>query len=447
MRALVLSLILLFTPIAACAESSPESVERVETAALDGEWSGTLETGGPRLRLVLEIHGGDAVLISLDQNNARMPVEVTRHDETGFAGNMASVGAALDLETSGEHALSGTFSQGGATLPLTLERGNIFAEASDAPEDFIVEVTGGVLAGTLQMPDGDGPHPAILMLNGSGSQDRDATVAGQPVFAVLAEALAARGIATLRLDDRQIGGSTAPAPASPLDLADDAELARAALRAAEGINARCVGTLGHSEGAMIAFLSAYDDMPEFILTLAGMHGPMATILYEQSEAIILASGGGQDAADRNRALQDAMFAVMRDPEFDDYPAALTEALVGLGFPEQAAQQQGAIWGQGYAIAALDLNPAPEMSAYEGPVHAFFGDRDLQILAGPNRARLLTARSGLPTEVTVIEGVNHLFQSAETGLPQEYMTAPHAMAPEALDAIGAAAEALIAQACD
>lgn len=449
MRLFVLPLLLLALLLSACAEPVPDdaAADVTEASLYDGEWSGTLETGGPQLRLLLDIDGDDAVLISLDQSGARMPLDVTRNDASGISGAVVSVGASIDLARADDGTLSGTFSQGGATLPLTLLRGNQFAEIGDAVPDFIVEIDGGELAGTLLLPAGEGPHPAILLLNGSGSQDRDVNVAGLPVFAVLAESLAQRGIATLRLDDRGIGGSSAPAPASPLDLATDASAAFAALRGAEGIEASCTGMLGHSEGAMIAFLSAENADPAFILSLAGMHGPMAETLYEQSEAIILASGGGQAAADRNRRLQDAMFAVMRDPSVEDPSAALTAALVELGFPEAAAQQQGAMWGQDYAIAALDLDPGAAMAGYDGPVHAFFGGRDLQVLAGPNGDRLLAAREGLPTEVTVIDGVNHLFQAAETGLPQEYANAPHAMAPEALEAIGAAAEGLIALACE
>jgi hypothetical protein len=285
------------------------------------------------------------------------------------------------------------------------------------------------------------------LLNGSGSQDRNATVAGQPVFEVLANALATRGIATLRLDDRGIGGSELVAPASPHDLADDAVAAMAALREADGINAQCVGILGHSEGGLIAFLAADAGDPAFILSLAGMHMTMAETLYNQSEALILASGGTQAQADQNRALQTAVFEVMRDETVEDYPTALTAALVALGFPEDAAAQQGAIWGQEYAIAALDMDPTGAIQGYTGPVHAFFGERDLQVLAGPQSTRLLAAREGLPTQITIVPGVNHLFQDATTGLPQEYANAPHAMSPEALDLIADAAEGLIAQACD
>lgn len=467
MRSFILLLSLLTLPLTACGETELAGPEMVQTRTVDAEpetelsyeggWAGTLNAGGAQLRLVLDVRGETAALINVDQGGTRLPVEVTQSDEAGFAGRITSLGASLDLERIDDNTLTGSFSQGGAEFPLTLTRTggeSVLIEANTAyagPEfgndEEIIVMSGDVsLAGSLRRPEGDAPFPVILLLNGSGAQDRNATVAGQPLFGVLADALAERGIASLRLDDRGVGGSDAVAPASPHDLADDAAAALTALRTQPGMTAHCVGVLGHSEGGLIAFLAADAADPAFLLSLAGMHMTMAQTLYDQSEALILASGAGQAAADQNRALQEAMFAVMRDGSVEDYPAALTGALTALGFPEGAARQQAAIWGQDYALASLDLDPAPAMSGYAGPVHAFFGERDLQVLAGPQSQALLEARGDMPTEITVMPGVNHLFQVAETGLPQEYGSAPHAMAPEALTTIGEAAEALIAQVC-
>ena len=128
--------------------------------------------------------------------------------------------------------------------------------------------------------------------------------------------------------------------------------------------------------------------------------------------------------------------------------AMRQILLERGFPAAAAQQQGAIWGQDYSIASLDIDPAEAMAAYDGPVHAIFGELDLQVLAEPNSRRVVRARLDQPaTQSTMIGGVNHLFQTAETGLPDEYATAPHAMSPEALDIIADAVEGLIAAGCE
>lgn len=443
MRAVPLILAMIWLAPAGLAQGVGES-------RFHGVWRGTLDTGGPQLRLELDITAEGSVLTSLDQGNAEIPASAA-----GVEGDVLTLGFApapitIALTLTGPDTLEGSFSQGPGTLPLTLARGA-------APEESPVETTGQdidvsimsggvVLAGALRRPPDVELPPVMLLLNGSGPQDRDATVAGHRVFGVLANALAERGIASLRLDDRGVGGSSAIAPDGPADLAADAAAAMAFLRGRGDLDTGCLAILGHSEGGLIAFLAAADADPAFILALAGPAGTMRDILYEQSEAIILAAGAGQAAADANRALQEAMFDIMADPEIADHGAAITAALIERGFPADAARQQGAMWGQGFALASLDLDPAEAMAAYDGPVHAFFGERDLQVLAEPNAARLLAARDGLPTGITVIEGVNHLFQDAGTGLPQEYAMAPHAMSPRALDAIADAAEALIAQSC-
>lgn len=451
---LLLALIVTLAMAPACSETAPSP---------EGVWRGALETPAGALRLELEIEaeadGLAAVLVSLDQGGARLRADEAVFDtaEASLTAVFSALGARYEAQLAIDR-LDGVFTQGGAQLPLVMERGRFGPATEDSdpqtgPDtdiDIIVQAQAR-LEGALRLPEGEGPFPAALLLSGSGSHDRDVTIAGQPIFAVLAEALSDAGIASLRLDGRGVGGSQALAADSPYDLAGDAAAALSVLAARPEIDAACTGLIGHSEGSLIAFLAAEAGAePAFIVALAGMFATMEATLYEQAEAMNRATGADEDQIAANRALQTAVFAAMRGATADSAPQtapdAIAAALTAHGLDETAARQQGAIWGQAYALTALDLDPADAVAAYHGPVLAVFAGRDLQVLEAPNTARLDAARAGLDTRIVTVEGVNHLFQEAQTGLPVEYATAVHPMAPTALAAIGRETADLAAGAC-
>jgi len=299
------------------------------------------------------------------------------------------------------------------------------------------------LAGTLRLPEGDGPHPAVLMLNGSGSQDRDVTIGNHRIFAVLAEAYAQAGIASLRLDDRGMGGSDATPASSPGELGADAGAALAFLRAQNGINGHCVGISGHSEGGIIAFLTPANSQPDFILMLAGQAGTLEETLLEQGEVMNRAMGAGDDVVEATRARQRAMLEALRASPPGEAMDAVEAAFVAHGIPAEAARQQAQFWGQRYVQEAAALDPAAAMAAFDGPVTAVFAGKDLQVLPEINTGRVLAARGDRATRILTLDGVNHLFQTSETGLPNEYTSAPHAMSPDALERIAAEAAELVA----
>ncbi|MCW5724621.1 MAG: alpha/beta fold hydrolase [Maricaulaceae bacterium] len=436
----------------------PPQAAAADAMRYAGVWRGVLDVGAARLRLELHVEVGradvDVALVSVDQGSGRIPATAIRIDGDRFGADFGSIGAALDMVLAYDDMMEGAFTQHGARfgLVLQLDGENAPAEAAYAPppligtdHDMTVNANGVTLAGSLRLPDGDGPFPALLLLNGSGSQDRDSTVMGRPLFAALASAFAEAGFASLRLDDRGVGGSDRVAPESPFDLAADAAAAMAMLRARDEIDGRCTALLGHSEGGMIAFLAAEAAQPAFILALAPMAVSMRQTLLGQAEWIILTSGGGAEQAEATRLMQEAVFAAMTAAAPGEAPAAIEAALVAHGLPQAQAAQQGAIWGQPYAVAALDLDPAPYFTAYAGPARAFFGGKDLQVIAEYNAAQFDAARGR--DESAILLGLNHLFQEADTGLPSEYASAPHAMAPAALATFAEAAQALAAMVCD
>lgn len=445
--------------LTACAPPPVEEAPQAGAGRFDGSWHGVLDLGARTLTLELELEtdgeaGPEGALISVDQGGARMVLTALTIEDDRITFEADPPGFSYEGELE-DGAITGRFQQNAGAVDLMFERGpaetdtsSNAASLSETERAVVIEAGAVRLAGVLRTPSGAGaagPFAGVVILSGSGPQDRDGMIAGQPVYAALADGLASAGIASLRLDDRGVGMSSGPVPRAPADLASDAAAALAFLRSEPDIS--CAGFAGHSEGAMLALLAAPEAEPAFIVSLAGMHLSMEETLLGQSEAIIRASGGTDAQIAANRGLQEAMFEVFRTQEAGgDLGAALETALIDAGAPAAVAAQQSAIWGQPYVAASFRLDPGAEAAAYDGPLLALFAGTDTQVLAGPNSAALQIARAGKPTEIRVIPGVNHLFQASETGAPSEYGSAGHAMAPEALQVIGEAVSALAGRAC-
>lgn len=446
--------------LAACGprpgEDAPSVAMIQAEDGFEGAWRGTLEIGGQPLRLELVLETGEAgwsgELISLDQSAAGMALTSVTVEASAIVFAVDPPGLAYEGARTGD-VITGRFRQGPIAAELNFERGR-FATASasavepvgDPSETAITIEAGAVtLSGTLRLAPGEAPGPGVVILSGSGPQDRDGTFGELRLYAALAQALAAQGVSSLRLDDRGVGASTGPAPQAPSDLAADAGAALAALAAEPRV--ACAGFAGHSEGALIALLAAPEGQPDFIVSLAGMHMSLEQTLFDQAEALIRASGGTDAQVTGNRALQEAMFAVLREAE----PGArvsedMEQALLDAGAPAGIARQQAQIWGQPYAVAGFAVDPAAAAADYPGPMLGVFGEFDLQVLPAPQSEALAAARQGLPTQVVILDGVNHLFQETETGLPGEYGQARHPLSQGALYMIAQRTAALAAQAC-
>lgn len=448
--------------LAACGprpgDDMPTSVssgaEAITTAGFDGAWRGTLEIGAQSLRLELELQAGEdgwrGALISRDQSPAGMALTTLAidGDTIGFA--IDPPGVAFDGVREGD-AIQGRFRQGTVEADLNFERGRFEQAAPAAPHnddgETLVTIDAGevTLSGTLRLVPGADPGPGVVILSGSGPQDRDGTFGELRLYAALAQALAAQGVSSLRLDDRGVGASTGPAPQAPSDLAADAAAALAMMEAEPRI--ACAGFAGHSEGALIALLAAPEARPDFIVSLAGMHMSLEQTLFDQAEALIRASGGTDDQIAGNRALQEAMFAVVRAAQ----PGArvsedMEQALLDAGAPAGLARQQAQIWSQPYAVAGFAVDPVSAAADYPGPMLGVFGEFDLQVLPAPQSEALMAARTGLPTQMVILDGVNHLFQETETGQMAEYGSARYPLSQAALDTIAGRTAALAAQAC-
>lgn len=440
-----------------------EPVSPTLRQATEGIWEGLLAAGPVELRVRLQLAARDdgalrGSFVSPDQSPVAHPV--TRTDALGDRGLRVCVGSvvlALEVELSEDGSqLAGTFQQGAASIPITLtrvERATELVRPQHPVPPFPyrteeVRFPGGAegvtLAGTLTLPAGDGPHPAALLISGSGAQDRDETIFEHKPFWVLADHLTRSGVAVLRVDDRGVGESTAgpnPSAETSADYADDARAAVAFLRTRSEV--RSIGLIGHSEGGVIAPLVAADD-PEiaFIVLLAGPGVTGADLLYMQVEAINRASGISGPELEQGLALQRTLMDTVADTSLS--PAELASKLrATLEGDPSFAELEDAQAAVDTALAQLQVpwvlwfirhDPAPVLARVTCPVLALLGERDLQVPSAPNAAALraaLEAGGNEDFEVHELERLNHLFQHAETGLIAEYGKLEETFAPQAL----------------
>lgn len=288
------------------------------------------------------------------------------------------------------------------------------------------------LAGTLTLPQGPGPFPAVLLVTGSGAQDRDESLMGHRPFLVLADHLTRQGIAVLRVDDRGVGGSTGDlSQATGEALARDAAAGVRFLRGHARIDPARVGIVGHSEGGLIGPRVAADDPKlAFLVMMAGTGVPGHAVVREQSVAILRANGVPAAAIELARHQQAKALQVVLD-QADD--AAARSELEALGIPGPQAEPMLTPWFRSFVA----YDPAPTLARLRCPVLVLNGELDLQVLPDQNLPAIEKALARNRRRVTVhrLPGLNHLFQHAKTGSPEEYAAIEETIAPEVLGIVG------------
>ena len=385
-----------------------------------GEVLGTFDSLG---------EGVEGLAVSGTWDGSRLDLEIPELDAS-FSGEIIDEG----------WTLSGTMDLPGMRMPVRFERrAEPFAfvrpqtpvppfpyeteEVSFRSESAEID-----LAGTLIRPTGTGPFPAVVFVSGSGPQDRDETMLGHRPFAVLADAFARNGIASLRYDDRGVGESGGTfAGALPDDLAADAAAAVEFL--AGEIGTSWVGIVGHSEGGIVGpMASLQSDRVSFLILLAGPGVPGAEILIRQTTDILAAEGLPQDAiAGRLEWMEPAIRVAAGGGTDAEVTAAIEEALASIDSavaaipgvvdpPEAVAAALLDPWMRAF----LRLDPGPYLESVEVPVLALVGSLDVQVSAETNAPALEAALAGNPDAVVrVLPGLNHLFQDATTGGLSEY----------------------------
>ena len=355
-----------------------------------------------------------------------------------------------------EEVISGIFSQGGAKFDFRLSRevvpGPVRPQEPQPPFPYHIEEVvyqnGDVsLAGTLTLPKGDGPFPAVLLISGSGLQDRDETVFGHKPFWVLSDHLSRAGIAVLRVDDPGIGKSTPhPEPPTTAVFATDAEAGVAFLKHDDRIGS--VGLIGHSEGgAVAAIVASRRDDVGFVVLMAGPGVPGAELLRQQNERILDAMGTAAERKQVLLTLFDQLSATLTSNVAEEERRRQVEEIVRKQFEINgvpAAQQDDAqirtAVEQGlspWMRYFFTFDPRPALEAIRVPVLALNGELDVQVDAEQNLTAIAGAlEKGGNRNVTThrLPKHNHLFQHANTGLINEYVVIEETISPEVLNLV-------------
>ncbi len=440
-----------------------------------GTWKGTLTVSGTELPIVFHVSAGDeggfaATMDSPAQGATGIPVTEVVFEERHLRLFVAAAQGEYegDLSADGE-TLDGTWSQGGREFPLVLERMEGGVEPPSRPQEpepplpydtEEVRVTnaeaGITLAGTLTLPREPGPHPAVVLVSGSGPQDRDETVFGHRPFLVLADHLTREGFAVLRYDDRGVGESEGDfAPATSEDFVTDVLAAVAYLGGRDEVANDAIGIIGHSEGGLVAPLAAVAS-PDvgFIVMMAGPGVTGREIILEQGYLIGRAAGSTEEALERNRELQEELFAIVAEEPDPEAARTRLEEVIRARLAEMTDEEREAAGLTGETEAQvirsqvrqvnsrwmrffLSYDPVPTLRRVRVPVLAVNGELDLQVPPEQNLPAIEAAltEGGNPDHTVLeLEGLNHLFQTATSGSPGEYVGIEETISPTALNLI-------------
>ena len=424
-------------------------------AQIEGYWKGQIDLGGQQLEMAFNIkaaeNGYSATLDVPAQGAYDVPVDKTVFQDNHLQLTLSAMGASYSGTLKGE-VIEGEFTQHGMTFPLNLARGEKEAKIA-RPQDpkppfnyraeevtFRNEKEGFDLAGTLTIPDGDGPFPAVVLVSGSGQQNRDEELMNHRPFWVIADHLTRQGIAVLRYDDRGMGGSGGEVEnATSLDFSYDAEAAFDFLRNRKEIKASQVGILGHSEGGIINFMvSARRPEVAFVISLAGPAVNGVELLIAQGEAINRASGMTDEmiafSSTASRQMYDIIEASNDRREAD---SLLRQLVKGWGYGEELTEQTVSQLTMPWMYYFLKYDPTEAIVKTNCPALLLNGSKDVQVVASQNLPayeKIITEHAKTNMTLREMPNLNHLFQHCETGSPNEYFTIDETISVEVLEMI-------------
>lgn len=403
--------------------------------AQEGTWNGELNVMGNKVPLVFNFSTNGCTIDSPSQGVNGIQAEKTVKDDGTISVKVGMIGATFEGKmTDGE--IKGTYVQNGFPLPLTLKPGKLVVKRPQTPvppfpyKEESVSFTNAqyTFNGTLTLPENYSKNtPVVLMVTGSGQQNRDEELFSHKPFAVIADALARQGIASLRYDDRGWGDKSVNfADFTTDDFRQDAAAAIPLLR--KRFNK--VGILGHSEGGTIAMMLAAEGKADFIVSLAGMAISGKETLIMQNHQAMSAIGLPKETVDSycnsiSKALDEiASGKKASEINIDDVPQALKPITI------KALQQADTP----YIRHFLTVDVGKLLPKIKCPVLALNGTKDTQVDCDANTTRIEKGLANCKHSIKKIDGVNHLFQHCNTGIVTEYQQIEETISPEVLQEV-------------
>lgn len=435
---------------------------------ITGQWNGVLKVQGTQLKLVFNVtkidNGYSSTMDSPDQGAKGIPVTNTTFENFKIKFEIANARIEYNGELK-ENQIVGTFKQGGQEFPMNLSRKSIDKEVVKRPQEptkpynyYSEDVTfqnikaNISLSGTLTLPKKDGIFPIVILITGSGPQNRDEELFGHKPFLVISDYLTKSGIGVLRYDDRGVGQSKGDFKISTTaDFATDVESAIAYLKTRKEINKKKIGLVGHSEGGLIApIVAAKSKDVDFIVLLAGTGIQGDKLLLLQQELIAKANGVSETDIKKsikrnaelfemivnsndNQKLKTDLTNSINETLKNDTSTEIPNGMTKEEFVSTQVNQISSPWMQYF----IKFNPATTLQKVKCPVLAVNGEKDLQVPPKDNLTAIKTALTkGGNKNITTMEfpNLNHLFQECKTGSPSEYATIEQTFSPTALEEI-------------
>jgi len=428
---------------------------------ITGHWNGRLKVQGTQLRLVFNITKIDnvvsATMDSPDQGVKGIPSTTTGFENATLKITIANAKITYEGTLGKDSIIVGTFKQGGQSFPMNLSKEIIAKEKLVRPQEpikpysyyseditFENKKAGIHLAGTLTLPKKDGVFPAVILISGSGPQNRDEELLGHKPFLVLSDFLTKNGIAVLRFDDRGTGKSTGYFKgATTFDFAKDVEYAIEYLQKRKEINKNKIGLIGHSEGGIIApIIASENENIDFIVLMAGAALRGDKLLLLQKYKIETQMGIHKQLVENNQQIFAGAYEIILNQRIENELVSDTlskyfTSKYGTALPDK---QKTALINQlssPWMLNFIRLDPIVYLSKVNCPVLAINGSMDLQVPSKENLEIIednFRKNKNTSVKVKELKNLNHLFQECKTGSISEYGQIEQTIAPIALKEI-------------